>query len=795
VPRHGRRDTCKHLGVTTEQGRREVDVDLDEAALPPATGLSGLAFGAATAAKRVVIGRPRATREYEETLLPKWLALPIFSSDPLSSVAYATEAAMTVLIAASLGSMRHWVFPITLATVALLAIVVLSYAQGVRAYESSGGSYVFAKENLGVFPGLVAAAALLVDYVLTVAVSIAAGIFAITSAAPSLSGYRVQLSLACVLVLTLANLRGVRESGLLFAFPTYAFMTTLYVVIGVGLWKGMTGAWPHATVPHPLPAGTGTVGIFLALKAFSSGAVALTGTESISNGVSAFRHPQAQNAARTLLAMGAVAITFFLGVSFLAVKMDTRPSATASVLSQIARATFPSGSAGSIVYYLLQAFTLAILILAANTSYQGFPRLAALLAQDSYFPRQFVNLGDRLVFSNGMLILAGLSALLIAAFSANVNSLIHLYVIGVFTAFTLAQAGMVRYWLRNKDPGWRRRAALNGLGSATTGVVTVVVIWSKFLAGAWMVIIAIPVLIALFYAVHRHYERVGRRLSAKSRAVLARPRPHNTTVLYVERLDAATREAFWYARQISDGSFRAIHVPFPGSDPGIRPRFFNWSEGHPHLEVLSKEDEPLDTVLEYIWGFPLGEGDFVTVVIPELFRTPSLISAVMRRSTFSLKFGLLKEPGVVVTDVPRLSGDGGSIEPRRAKCVVPVSTINAVSLRALLYAQSLGFRDTSALFFSFEEDDEERMRREWERVPLDLPLEIVEAPYRDVGKPLLAHLRKITADPEAVAVVVMPELIVRGTDRLLHNQRALYVKRLLLFEPRVILTSVPYQLL
>ncbi len=779
---------------TAEQ--RDVELALDDAPPPPASGSTAVAFGALAAAKRVLIGKARATREFEETLLPKWLALPIFSSDPISSVAYATEAALAVLVSVSLAS-RHLVFPITIAIVVLLAIVVLSYAQGVRAYESSGGSYVFAKENLGTFPGLVAAAALLVDYVLTVAVSIAAGIFAVTSVAPSLSGYRVQLSLACVILLTLANLRGVRESGLLFAFPTYAFMASLYVVLVVGFAKGITSSWPHATVPHPIPPGSGSLGLFVLLKAFSSGSVALTGTESISNGVTAFRQPQAQNAARTLLAMGAVAISFFLGVSFLAVKMGARPSATASVLSQIARATFPAGSAGSVVYYLLQAFTLAILILAANTSFQGFPRLAALLARDGFFPRQFVNLGDRLVFSNGMLILAGLSAGLILAFRANVQSLIHLYVIGVFTAFTLAQAGMVRHWLRNKDAGWRRRAAMNGLGSATTGVVAVIVIWTKFTAGAWMVIIAIPTMVAGFYAVHRHYRAVARRLGAKARAVLARPEPENTVVLYVERLDAATREAFWYARRISDGSFRAIHVPFPGSDPGIRPRFSHWSDGDPHLEVLDEEDEPLDAVLDYVWRFPAGEGDFVTVVIPELFRTPSLVSAVLRRSTFSLKRGLLHEPGVVVTDVPKLATttDGDWSEPRRAACMVPLSTLNAASLRALIYARSLGFAETTAVYFSFDEDDAASMRRDWQRFPTRLPLEIVEAPYRDVGKPLLTYLRRITADPEAVAVVVMPELIVRGTDRLLHNQRALYLKRLLLFEPRVILTSVPYQLL
>ncbi|MGB2952443.1 MAG: APC family permease, partial [Gaiellaceae bacterium] len=547
------------------------------------------------------------------------------------------------LAAASL-STRHLVLPISIAISALLAIVALSYLQGVQAYESSGGSYVFAKENLGTLPGLVAGAALLTDYILTVAVSVAAGIFAITSVAPSLSSHRVALSLGCILVLTLGNLRGVRESGLMFAFPTYGFLLTLYAVLAVGIVKTITGS-PHAHVPHPLPAGTGALGLFVLLKAFSSGAVALTGVESISNGVNAFKPPQAQNAARTLLTMAAIAITLFLGVSYLAVKMDARPSSTASVLSQIGRTAFPAGSSASIVYYLLQAFTLAILVLAANTSYQGFPRLAALLARDGFLPRQFVNLGDRLAYSNGIVVLAAAAAGLILAFSANVNSLIHLYVIGVFTAFTLAQAGMVRHWFRERGQGWRRKALMNGVGSATTGVVAVIVIATKFAAGAWMVIVAIPVMIAGFYAIRRHYRAVGRRLAAKAQAVLARPQPDNTVVLYVERLDEATREALWYARTISNGSLRAIHVPFPGSDPGIRPRFFDWAQGDPQLDVLPEQEEPLDAVLEYIWAVPHGEENFVTVVIPELFRKPSLLSA-LRRPTLKLKLGLLREPGV-----------------------------------------------------------------------------------------------------------------------------------------------------
>jgi amino acid transporter len=761
---------------------------------PPATGVTAAALNAAAGTKRVLIGSPRPTRALADTLLPKTLALPIFSSDPISSVAYATEAALGVLLVAGSTSL-HLVFPISVAIAALLTIVALSYRQGVRAYESSGGSYVFAKENLGTLAGLVAGAALLTDYVLTVAVSVAAGIFAITSAAPSLSAYSVELSIACIVLLTVGNLRGVKESGFLFAFPTYGFIGALYAVLLVGFVKGLAGHWPHASVPHPLPAGTAGLGVFLLLKAFASGSAALTGVESISNGVTAFRPPQAKNAARTLLVMAGIAITLFLGVSYLAVKMGARPSATASVLSQIARGVFPAGSAGSAIYYIVQATTLAILVLAANTSYQGFPRLAALLARDDFFPRQFVNLGDRLVYSNGILVLAGAAAGLILAFGANVESLIHLYVIGVFTAFTLAQAGMVRFWLRTRQPGWRRSAAMNAVGSATTFVVACIVIWTKFTAGAWMVIIAIPVLIAISYAIHRHYRSVGRRLRAKTKAVLSQREVTNNVVLYVERLDVATREALWYAKKASGGNVRAIHVPFPGSDPGIRPRFFEWSQGEPHLEVLPEEDEPLDAVLEYVWGFPHGEADFITVVIPELFRRPSLTSA-LRRPTFALKRGLLREPGVVVADVPKLaaSANGGWVAPRRAVGVVPVAGVQVVSTRAVVYAQSLQLDETHAVHFASDEDDLARILRDWQRLGLGLPLDVLDAPFRDVGAPLLAYLRRITADPDAVAVVVMPELVVRGTDRLLHNQRASYLKRLLLFEPRVILTSVPFQL-
>src|SRR6266511_1331320 len=744
--------------------------------------------------KRVVVGRPRATGEMHDTLLSKTLALPIFASDPLSSVAYATEAALAVLVAASASS-GHLVLPISIAIAAVLAVVVLSYTQTVQAYETSGGAYVVARDNLGTLPSLVAAAALLADYILTVAVSVTAGVLALSSAAPSLSAHKVSNSLLFVVLLTVVNLRGVRESGILFAVPTYAFVAAILAMIGTGVGKCAFDTCGQAQVPHPIAAGAGAVGVFVVLRAFASGAAALTGVEAISNGVSAFRPPPGRNAARTLLIMGGIAITLFIGVSYLAVHMHARPSTTVSVVSEIARAVFPSSSWTSFMYYAVQGLTFAILVLAANTSYQGFPRLGAVLARDRFFPRQFINLGDRLVYSNGIVVLSGLAGFLVWIFHANVLALIHLYVIGVFTAFTLSQAGMVRYWLRRRDRGRRRKALVNGFGALATFVVAILVIQTKFLAGAWAVTVAIPVLVLAFYGVNRHYRKVERRLRAGAAAVSAAPPATNEVVLYVESTDAALREALAYARKISGDRFHAIHAPGPRTDPGIRPRFRELTDLRPDLEVLTPEDGGrADAVIEYLWALPRGESNFVTVIIPELFRRRSLLAALSRRTEFSLKVRLLREPGVVISDVPVLASNGGSASPKRVVCRILVSGAHAASMRAVNYAGTLGVEDTRAVFFAFDSEEADRLREEWSKVGISLPLEIEEAHFRDMGDPLIRYLREITADPDAVAVVIMPELIFSGPQRLLHNQRALYIKRLLLFEPRVILTSVPYRL-
>jgi len=487
----------------------------------------------------------------------------------------------------------------------------------------------------------------------------------------------------------------------------------------------------------------------------------------------------------------------FVGVSWLAVQVHARPTETGtpSVVSEIARAVFPSSSWSGFMYWAVQVLTLLVLVLAANTSFQGFPRLAALLAHDGFFARQFTNLGDRLVYSNGILVLAAVASLLLWVYHADVNSLIHLYVIGVFTAFTLSQAGMVRYWLRTHDRGWRRSAAINTSGSAATGVVTAIVISTKFGEGAWIVIVAIPVLVVLFYGVRRHYRKIARRLRAGAAAVRKAGIPHNEVLILTEAVDVAAEGALWYARRVTSGRVRALHVPGRRTDTGVRARWFDLAGGEPRLEVIPPDEGRIDAVLEELWKLPRGEGDFATVVIPEQFRRPSLLAAAGRTS-FRLKLRLLSEPGVVVTGVPAVS-DARGPEGRTPETLVVrvlVSGLNAASMRAVNYARALGVEDTRAVSFAFDSREARVLQREWAELGVALPLEVTEAPYRDIGEPLMLYLRGITADPSVAVNVVMPELVLHGWRRALHNQRALYIKRLLLFEPHVILTSVPYQL-
>jgi amino acid transporter len=745
--------------------------------------------------KRVLVGRPLASHKAEHQLLPKLLALPVFSSDPLSSNAYATEEMMLVLVTAGASALAFRI-PIALAITTVLIIVIVSYRQTVRAYPNGGGSYIVAHENLGTLPGLIAAAALLIDYVLTVSVSIVAGMLAITSAAPDLARHKVILSIGIVALVTLANLRGVKEAGTLFAVPTYGFVAMVYLMIGTGFVRCLTGCPEAATAHLPLEE-TATISLFLILRAFSSGATALTGVEAISNGVQAFRRPQSRNAASTLALMGFVTVSMFIGITVLSVLLHVRVNdeiaASRSVLSQIGETVFDR----TLPYFLLQGLTAGILILAANTSYQDFPRLSAILARDRFMPSQFKNRGDRLVFSNGIVILAIAASALIYAFDADLTALIQLYVVGVFTAFTLSQAGMVRRWKRLKEPGWRRSITINTIGATATGIVLVIVTITKFIHGAWIVISTMPVIIALFLAVHSHYDRIGGLLRDEIEPPTGGA--PNTFVLLVRDLGPATANAVAYVRAL-----RPAHViPLFVGDPDLFERTVErWPRVAPRLGSLQQLEagrsaRNLRARLRSIRGDRPG---FVTVVLPEELTSRSLVRHLGRPGGFWLKVSLFFEPGIVVTDVPLLpTGPAAErtrpLEPTRHVVLVPVSTVNAVSVRAVTYALSLEAAEIEALFLSTDPGEERQVAAPWIDRRMAIPLSIVDAPFRDFAQPMLEEVRRHTQREGTIVTVVLPELVVaHWWEQLLHSQSALFFKRLLLFEPGVVVTSVPYHL-
>ena len=774
--------------------------------------------------KRLLFGRPLASEEAGHQLLPKILALPVFSSDALSSVAYATEEIMLVLVLAGVGGLR-FVQPLSFGIAALLLIVVVSYRQTVRAYPSGGGAYIVSHENLGEMPGLIAAGALLTDYVLTVSVSVAAGVAAITSAAAGLLPYRVLISLLIVVFITVMNLRGVKESGTLFAIPTYGFILAVYLMIGVGISK-CVGGCPHAasaslTIPvvH-----AGGITLFLLLRAFSSGSTALTGVEAISNGVPAFRRPQARNAAGTLAIMGAIAITMFLGISFLAHSFGVRqipeetirrlhPGLTVeqtcdrfagdplvshfcrqkTVVAQIAETAFGHG----FLFYVIQAMTALILILAANTSYQDFPRLSSILARDRYMPRQFMNRGDRLVFSNGIVMLALLSSLLIWIFNADVTRLIQLYVVGVFTSFTLSQTGMVRHWLRTRERSWKRSAVINGIGAVATGLVLVVVTLTKFMHGAYIVVIAIPIIVTGFKAVNRHYRSVGAQLRAPSER--HRELIGTRAVVLVPRLDASVMRALGYARALRPIELRALYV---GDERDAAEIQESWRLRGIQVSLDVEHNADLaEGVRRYVRAIEREGNEFVTVVVPEAVGRRGLGQFLRQRRELMLKASMLFEPQVVLTDVPTFVADGGAeaagpVVPARNVALVLVSGVHNAALRALDYARAIRPTELRAVTFNVDEGETHKVMQEWSGAETDAPLEVLDSPWREVTRPLLRLVRQIHATtPDAVVTVIVPEFVVsKWWHQFLHNQSALGIKAALLFEPGVVLTSVPFHL-
>ena len=537
--------------------------------------------------------------------------------------------------------------PISLVIAALLAIVAFSYRQTIHAYPTGGGAYIVAKENIGATAGLIAAGSLLVDYTLTVAVSISAGVLAITSAFPQLDPFRVEICLAFLAILTIGNLRGIRESGNIFAVPTYFFVASIGLLLVAGLYRYLTGGIVPVDVPLPANAGQHPLTTFLLLTAFANGCTAMTGVEAVSNGVPAFRPPESRNASATLVTMATLAVGMFVGITVLAHVYKVVPNSAESGMSQLGRAIF---GGPNILYYLLQAGTTLILVLAANTAYADFPRLASIVARDRYLPRQFMNQGDRLAFSNGILVLSAFAAILIVAFRGDTQSLLPLYMIGVFISFTLSQAGMVIHWRNSKEPGWKSNAFINGFGALVTGIVLVIVAVTKTFEGAWIVLLLIPAIVMFFQATHRHYQHVASELTLKGYEPQARV--HNTVLIPIGGLQRAVVEALRYAETLSD-DVQAIYVDLNAANTEqLRKDWAAWG-GRVKLVVLPSPFRSLmEPLLEYIEQSASNANDYVTVILPEFVPARWWQHLFHNQTSLLIKGALLFRPNIVVTSVP-----------------------------------------------------------------------------------------------------------------------------------------------
>ena len=597
--------------------------------------------------KRFVVGKPIPSHLAHHERLSRFTGLAVLSSDPLSSVAYATEEILRVLILVGASALTI-ASPIAFVIAAILAIVVFSYRQTIHAYPGGGGAYIVAKENIGDSAALIAAAALLIDYVLTVAVSIAAGVAALTSAFPQWHVNRVELTLGFVVILMFGNLRGIKESGRIFALPTYFFVVTILGLVAVGVWHAVTGTVHPVVAADPVKTMAEPLTLFLLLTAFSNGCTAMTGVEAVSNGVPAFRPPEAKNAAATMLMMVVLAIVMFLGITLLAQAYQIQPSEQETVVSQLARGVF--GSRGA-AYYAVQAGTMLILVLAANTAYADFPRLASILARDRYLPRQFMNQGDRLAFSNGIVGLSIFAGILLGLFGGDTHALIPLYMIGVFVSFTLSQAGMVVRWRRLRGPGWKTSAVINGFGALVTGLVLIIVAVTKAREGAWIILLLIPVHVFFFRATRRHYDRVGDQLNLKG----WRPRGvrRNLVLIPISGIQRAVVEALDYAKTLSP-DVRAVYVGLDAvATEQLKAQWATWGEGVPLVVLESPYRSLMEPLLEYIEQVSTERpGDYVTVVLPEFVPAHWWHHLFHNQSALLIKGALLFKPNTVVTSVP-----------------------------------------------------------------------------------------------------------------------------------------------
>jgi amino acid transporter len=781
-----------------------------------------------------VLGPPLPTKRLVHERLGKVVALAVLASDNISSSAYGTEQVMLPLLVAGSAAVAL-TFPISLGIVALLAILILSYRQTITAYPTAGGAYVVTKDNFGLRLAQVAGAALLLDYVLTVAVSVAGGIAAVVTGAPALTPFIVPLSVACIALITWGNLRGVRESGRIFAVPTYVYVIALGGVVLLGLFRHVTGHLPPipADQTGPLPPQTATIGLLLLMHAYASGCTALTGVEAISNGVPAFRRPEAVNARRTLIAMGTILGCLFLGTSFLAVTTHVLPypSGNPTLVGQLAGYILDAKTStlGHAAFEFVQAATLVILILAANTSFADFPRLASFAAGDAFMPRQFMRRGHKLVFSNGILTLAGAATALLVAFKANINSLIPLYAIGVFISFTLSQAGMTRRHLRLREPGWRYGLVVNGLGAVTTFVVLLDVISTKFVHGAWMVLVALPILVALLYRTNNAYSGEVRELKVELSETLAPAKPRHEVILLVERLDRAALAAVRYARQLQAQRAVAVHVAIdPQAAQGLQALWAKLRITLP-LEVVQADGLGLGATMARVVAEQARPDTEITVLLPRRAYAGLLDRVRRGRRTDALLHALGGIPNVHVTAVPRVeprdqhrspllraaAGDGqatgqaaGVFEelvtqaaialapPKpRHEVVVLIEGLDRASLAALRYATELGPLSITALHVAVDPDRARWLARLWAKVRIPIPLEVVDCPDRNLLACTEREVHERTRDDTELTVLVPRRRFAsRWHQLLLHDRTSAGLVRVLGDLNNVNVTIVPYQL-
>jgi amino acid transporter len=766
-------------------------------ALPPSRGYM---------LKRLLLGPALSTQQLEHERLGKPTALPVFASDNLSSVAYATEEILKVGVPIVGVAAFSLVMPVTMGILTILVILLFSYRQTIKAYPSAGGAYIVTKDNFGLLPAQIAGVALLTDYVLTVSVSVAAGIAAVTSAAPSLYPYRVWASVACIWFIAWGNLRGVRESGRMFAIPTYFFIVMMFTLLGIGVAKALTGDLHPLPIPAEVARTTGAIGLFVVLHAFASGGAAVTGVEAISNGVPAFKPPEWRNARATLMWMGGLLGVMFLGLSFVAMRLKVVPTDTKTVISQVGRAVFGAGPVGFGLFLALQIATTLILILAANTSFADYPRLANFHAGDDFMPRQLTIRGHRLVFSNGIMGLAAASTVLVFVFQADVHRLIPLYAIGVFTSFTLSQAGMARRHLTIKEPRWRRGIAINGLGAVTTGIVTLVIAYTKFSHGAWAVMVFVPLMVVLLVRMNHAYEAERRELDADLQPATPQDpaRPSPITIVLVEELDHETVHALQYAKTIRVSEVVAVHLETdPLSSLQLETTWERAGLGSVPLKVLRGHGDPSGRLAGFVGGLP--EDHEVTVLIP----VPHDVSAWERlsdsRAGAKLTRALLPYDQVRVTLVrdhpdgvhPLTHDDTGRavirLRPRGTHSVIVlVDKLDRAVLRAVRYATALGATDVRAVHAAVDLAKATTLADRWMELRLPIRLDIVECWDRNVPRALEGEVLQLSAADSEVTVVMPRRDFATLRRRLLHDRTSRKIAKVLGRYPHVDVATVPY---